>query len=154
MILVGCLSIFSGVVVSALYHHDKSKPVPRCLQKNFQMTPSKPFSKNSSPHKPVRGDNDASVIAVVANGYLVAGKNQNGSLGEVVLGKDDCLKLPQSDDKAKVVNHEDDVNNIKDYSADWRKLARSIDTMLLVVSSVLTVISVTITITLYVMVHE
>ena len=87
---------------------------------------------------------------MVANGHL-AEKNQNGNVGEVVFGKDDCLTLSHPDDKAKMVNQEDDV---KDYSAEWKKLAGNIDMLLFVVSSVLTVASVTITITLYVMVHE
>ena len=154
MILIGCLSILSGVVVAALHHHDNLKPVPQQLRKLFRITHLTYSSLDSSPRVQVAGgENDVSATVTKINGHL-AGKNQNGNLGEVVFGKDDCLTLPHLYDKAKMVNQEDSTDDVKDYSAAWKKLAGSINMLLFVVSSVLTVASVTITIILYVMVHE
>ena len=105
---------------------------------------------NSSPRVQVAGGENG---VTKVNGHL-AGGNQNGNLGEVVFGKDDCLTLPHPDDKSRMVNQEDNVDDVKDCSAEWKKLAGKIDMLLFVVSSVLTVASVTITLTLYVMVYE
>ena len=151
MILIGCLSIFSGVVVAALYHHDKSKPVPQCLRKFFRITPLKSF-KNSTPRITVTGEeNDALATVMETNGHLAL-KNQNGNIGEV--GKNNQVSVMYPDEKAKMVNQEDDSYDVMDYSAEWKQLAGNIDMLLLVVSSVLTVASVTLTIILYVMVHD
>ena len=148
MILSGCLSILSGVVTAALHHHDKSKPVPQHLRKLFRINHLTSSSTNSSPRlKVALEENDASASIMGTYGHHPTQKDRSGNIDEEIFGKEDRLRMPYPDDKPRMANQEDKIDDVKNFSAEWKKLSGSINMLLFVVSSVLIVASVT---TLYV----
>ncbi|XP_072039497.1 neuronal acetylcholine receptor subunit alpha-9-like [Amphiura filiformis] len=132
MILISSLSIVSGVLVAALYHQDKSKPIPRWLRKIFKLQSS--VDQSAEGHRldlrvldPTEGTTS---IAAVSHGH------------ETPL--DECL-----DGSVKMVCEKEGLQVYHNDSNEWQKIANKIDNMLLAIAFVLTIIAFAVTITLF-----
>ncbi|XP_072040020.1 neuronal acetylcholine receptor subunit alpha-7-like isoform X2 [Amphiura filiformis] len=144
MILLGCLSIVSGVVVSALYHQDNVKSVPEWLRKIFRLS-----SSAKSPTKGHREDGtDASTPLNVNNREFL--NKKKCSCNTVPHGHEIPL-VEYPDGHAKRVCEKEYLRDqLDDDNNEWQKMASKVENILLVIACVLTVSAITVTMALFI----
>ncbi|XP_072040021.1 neuronal acetylcholine receptor subunit alpha-7-like [Amphiura filiformis] len=144
MILIGCLSIASGVVVSALYHQDKVKPVPEWFRKIFRLSSSAIFST-----KEHREDDTNESTPLNANNRELLDKKKI-SCNTVSHGSEIPL-VEYPDGHAKRGFEKEDLRDqLDDDNNEWQKMASKVENILLVVACVLTVSAITVTMALFI----
>ena len=143
MILIGCLSILSGVIVAALYHQHRSRPVPNWLRKLTRL----PLSYGPVPHssKPElemklidKTSDDKTSDKRIDNSSTENGMHIFNSHGVTIT-------VYPTDGKAKVTKQKESHPYQFDYRDDWRLVATAIDRLMLVVGVVVTVSAVVVT---------
>ncbi len=155
MILIGCLSIVSGVLVAALYHNDKTKPVPRWLYKILKCSPSS--KALSSEHHVTTGimneTNDQSMMSRNQNPTELVKKDKGSSDG-ISNGHEIPLVDYPDDDNKRVKDRKSVQNQLDNQDEDvneWHKIAGVVDNMMFAIACVLTIGAIVITMTLFVM---
>ena len=145
MILIGCLSILSGVVVAALYHQHGSHPIPNWLRILTRVPLSKePVSPSPKPELEMKlidetSDNKTSDKRVYNDLHNSPTEN-----GMQVFNGHGGIEHPTVR-KAKVTQQEESHLRKNDYTADWRLVATTIDRLMLVVGVVVTISAVVVT---------
>ncbi len=136
MILIGCLSILSGVIVAGCYHHDKTKPVPKWLLKITQI--------DSLPQ--------LTTLQTDPNDTHEKGKEQlpddesrkmNKSNGHGI----SSISYPVEEPKAAFTNPQ--LGAPLDYTSDWRRVTVAVDKLFFIGGIVFTFGAITLTISLF-----
>ncbi len=139
MILIGCLSILSGVVVAGLYHHDKTKPVPKWLLKLTQIdslpqvTTLEPNFNNEKEKEQL--PDDESRIENTSNGHGIS-----------------SISYPVEEPQAAFTNPR--LGSSLDYTSDWRRVTAAVDKLFFVIGMVFTIGAILLTILLFVTSEE
>ena len=154
MILIGCLSIVSGVLVAALYHQRRSRPIPNWLRKLTRVplsnVPVTNYTNLDLDMKLINETSDDKTSAKrmdngVHNSHIENGipvSNGNG-VTSIAYPTSEDAKFPQQEESRL-------RNGIYDYRNDWRLVATSIDHLMLVVGVVVTISAVVVTAVLFV----
>ena len=127
MICLGCLSIFTAVLVARLHHQDGSQPVPRWLLRLIRLDPIA-----SSATAPPSADKAEREEKITNKADRDGANNNFAALTKVV-------PFNYGDDKAQ------DKYSTKDHSEDWKKCAYEIDRHAFHIASFTTFVAVLIT---------
>ena len=152
MILIGCLCILSGVLVAALYHQRRSRPIPNWLRKLTRVPLSKePVSHSPNPElemKLVDETTDDKTSNKRIDNDLPNSSTENGM--QVFNGRGVTVVVYPTGGKAMVTQQEESHLHMNDYSADWRLVATAIDRLMLVFGAVVIISAVVVTAVLFV----
>ena len=147
MIFVGCLSIASGVVVAALHHQDKSRPVPPWLRKMADLfSPSPPATADAY----LKGAQTKSA-SITPESDLFQSRSDNGRPTSPSNGH----KISTIAYQVECTKNEGDIGdpgkNIGNarINPEWRRVASVIDSLSLAVGTVITVMAILTTIALF-----
>ncbi|XP_072039353.1 neuronal acetylcholine receptor subunit alpha-7-like [Amphiura filiformis] len=146
MILIGCLSIVSGVLVAALYHQDKTKPVPQWL---LDLTRVHPLTNATLQLLEPNGNDEVKKSANSSEAGVRAGVRKNSSVSN-----GHCVSAIAYPVQERGVFTDDHLRSRIDYSSDWRKVAAVIDKLILMFGIMLTVSAIIITVVLFITSEE
>ena len=135
MILTGCLSIMSGVLVAALYNNDKTKPVPRWLRKIFICTSS------------VATPKDTNTISLLTKEH----DSLNAITNEISTDEYCDVNAERICDKNCSQKQEDDLN---DHINEWQEIISAVDRLMLTIATVLTLGAIVVTVALFMIESE
>ncbi|XP_072040022.1 neuronal acetylcholine receptor subunit alpha-7-like [Amphiura filiformis] len=150
MILIGCLSIVSGVLVAALYHKEKVKPVPEWLRKIFRLSSPAKSSINEYRLDTRALDNtiDSSSTPIHANNRELLDKKKNSA--ETVSNGHEIPLVEFPDGHAKRVCEKEGLRDqLDDDNNEWHKIASVVDNILLAIACVLTISAIAATMVLF-----
>ncbi|XP_072039654.1 acetylcholine receptor subunit alpha-like [Amphiura filiformis] len=150
MILIGCLSIVSGVLVAALYHKEKVKPVPEWLRKIFGLSSPAKSSINEYRLDTRALDNtiDSSTTPILANNRELLGTKKNSA--DTISNGHEIPLVEYPDGHAKRVCEKEGLRDqLDDYHNEWLKIASVVDNILLAIACVLTISAITVTMALF-----
>ena len=171
MIFVGCLSIASGVVVAALHHQDKSRPVPPWLLKMTSLlspppggrvpssssysAPEAPSSRNGTPK---RAKPSSAAVAPSESGTFHHHHTRSGNDNATSNGHAISTVAYQSrhvpGHSGAECDEEVTGRNLGGhgggrYSPEWRRVASVIDGLSLAVGTTITVMAIVATVVLF-----
>ena len=128
MICLGCLSIFTAVLVTRLHNQDSSQPVPRWLRRLIRLDPI--ASSIVSPSVDAdKADREEKITHKAERGGAI---NDTFAINQVA-------PFQYGDEKAQ------GKCSSKDYSEDWKKCAYEIDRHAFHIASFTTFVAVLIT---------
>ncbi|XP_072040024.1 neuronal acetylcholine receptor subunit alpha-7-like isoform X2 [Amphiura filiformis] len=143
MILIGCLSIVSGVLVAALYHQDKTNPVPQWLLNLTRVRPGVHLPTNTAHLQPEWQNVSDEVKKSPDSTENGIRRNNSTSNGHGI----SVLAYPVHEERG--VFTDDHLRSRIDYSSDWRKVASVIDKLILIFGVVITIAAIIITAILF-----
>ncbi|XP_072016372.1 neuronal acetylcholine receptor subunit alpha-7-like [Amphiura filiformis] len=143
MILIGCLSIVSGVLVAALYHQDQTRPVPKWLCKLTCIQPLT-IAINQEPEPYINEElttlPDSSETCEMKHGDI------RDDIKMTKYGRGIFANVEERD----VLRYaEDHLRSRRDYTSDWQKVASVIERIILTLGIVLTITAIIVTAVLF-----
>ncbi|XP_072014625.1 neuronal acetylcholine receptor subunit alpha-7-like [Amphiura filiformis] len=141
MILIGCLSIVSGVLVAALYHRDQTKPVPKWLCKLTCVQPLT-IAINHEPEPYVNEE-----LTTFTDSTSRGEKKHADFWNDIKMTNGHGIANVEERDVLRY--GEDHLRSRRDYRSDWRKVASVIERLILILGIVLTIIAIIVTAVLF-----
>lgn len=134
--------------MAALYHQNKSKPVPQWLRKTFKPSTSHRFTANidlkcevgGNSHTRKESCSDQSDVNDDSNAFMSTNKTNSHEMSQ---------RYFDNDEGGEMGNGEKDAHGVTDHSAEWKQVAKGVENLLLLMSAMLTAIGLFLAISLF-----